>query len=89
MFIFRLIVSVIYVIVFCGGLLLLPAGTLAWWRAWAFLGVVAVAQVATMLSVFRRNEALLKERLKPPVQKGQPLADKIVLIRYKLIPYLW
>ena len=33
-----------------------------------------------MVGVFRSNHGLLDERLKPPIQKGQPLADKIVLI---------
>jgi protein-S-isoprenylcysteine O-methyltransferase Ste14 len=80
MFIFRLIVGVILNLAIFGGLLFVPAGTLEWWRAWVFLGVVFVATVATMLTIFPSREDLLEERFKPPIQKGQPLADKIVLL---------
>jgi hypothetical protein len=58
-----------------GGLLFLPAGTLNWWRAWLFLGVVFIGTTATLLGVFRNRQDLLNERLRPPIQKGQPLAD--------------
>jgi protein-S-isoprenylcysteine O-methyltransferase Ste14 len=80
MFIFKLIVGIIWNMAIFGGLLFLPAGTLEWWSAWVFLGVVFVATAATMVSVFPGNEDLLNERFKPPIQKGQPLADKIVLL---------
>jgi protein-S-isoprenylcysteine O-methyltransferase Ste14 len=63
-----------------GGLLSVPAGTLDWWRAWVFLGVVFGGAVASTVSVFRVNKDLLAERFKPPVQQGQPLADKIVVV---------
>ena len=63
-----------------GVLLYLPAGTLSWWRAWVFLGAVFVGAVASTVTLFRVNQDLLEERFKPPVQKGQPLADKIVVV---------
>lgn len=81
MSIFRLIVGIITNMVIFGGLLFLPARTLAWWRAWVFLGVVLIATMATMVSL-SSNQALLDERFKPPIQKGQPLADKIVLLLF-------
>ncbi len=61
-----------------GVLLFLPARTLDWWRAWVFIAVVLVCGTATMFGVMARNEELLNERYGSPVQKGQPLADKIV-----------
>jgi protein-S-isoprenylcysteine O-methyltransferase Ste14 len=79
MFIYRLILGVILNLAIFGGLLFIPAGTLDWWRAWAFLGVVFIGTVVTMLGVFASSKALLDERLKSPIQKGQPLADKILL----------
>jgi protein-S-isoprenylcysteine O-methyltransferase Ste14 len=81
-FIYRLIVAVITNLAIFGGLLFLPAGTLHWWRAWVFLGVVLVGTVSTMVLVFASSPELLDERTKPPIQKGQPLADKIVLIAF-------
>lgn len=60
-----------------GALLFLPAGTLHWRRAWVFLAVLISSSITTA-TVFARNEALLDERYGSPVQKGQPLADKLV-----------
>ena len=77
-FVSKLIFSVFYNVLFFGGMLFLPAGTFDWPRAWAFLCVLIVATIATMIIVFPGREDLLNERFKPPVQKGQPLADKII-----------
>ncbi len=63
-----------------GGLLFLPTRNLSWWRAWVFLGVVLVGAAASTVSVRRASRALLEERFKSPVQEGQPLADKIIVI---------
>src|SRR5262245_5616767 len=79
-FAFKLIFSVFYNLLFFGGMLFLPAGTFDWPRAWAFLGVLFVATTATMVIVFPGRQDLLNERFKPPVQKGQPLADKIIVL---------
>lgn len=78
MFIFKILSALIWNIVIFGGLLFLPAWTLNWWRGWVFLGIVVVGTVATMIGVFRDDDALLQERLKPPIQAEQPLADKIL-----------
>jgi protein-S-isoprenylcysteine O-methyltransferase Ste14 len=79
---FRLIVGLVINLVVFGGLLFLPAGTLQWRRAWAFLGVIFISYAATAMGIFSDREDLLNERFKPPIQKGQPLADKIVLILF-------
>jgi len=78
----KLIASVLINVALFGIMLFLPARTLVWGRAWIFLGVVFVAASATMFGVFGRNEDLLNERYKSPVQVGQPLVDKIVLILF-------
>jgi protein-S-isoprenylcysteine O-methyltransferase Ste14 len=80
MFIFKVVLSLLYILAIYGGLLFLPTGTLNWWRAWVFLGLISVATVATLVIVFRNNQDLLNERFKPPVQEGQPLADKILVV---------
>jgi protein-S-isoprenylcysteine O-methyltransferase Ste14 len=79
MLVLKLIAGVIIQLAIFGGLLFVPAGTLDWWRAWAFMGVIFACAAATMAFVFRDRQDLLKERFKFPIQKGQPLADKIVL----------
>jgi protein-S-isoprenylcysteine O-methyltransferase Ste14 len=75
----KVIGGIIYTLVFFGAALFIPAGTIHWWRAWVLLGTAAVCVVATML-VIAGNEQLLNERYKSPVQKGQPLADKILTL---------
>ena len=77
-FVSKLIFAVIYQTVIYGGLLF-SSGHWKWPRAWWFLAINLVATVVTMLTIFPGREELLNERLKPPIQKGQPLADKIVL----------
>ncbi|HKA33835.1 MAG TPA: isoprenylcysteine carboxylmethyltransferase family protein [Candidatus Binatia bacterium] len=75
----KLIAGVI-IAVLCFALpIFLPAGTLDWPRAWIFVAVVLVASAWSTAVVYRASPGLLKERFKPPVQKGQPLADKILV----------
>ncbi|BBD63384.1 hypothetical protein NIES2109_62340 (plasmid) [Nostoc sp. HK-01] len=78
MFIFKVLLALFWNLLIFGGLLFIPAGTLFWWRAWIFLGVVSVSVIAVMITVFRENEELWNERLKPFIQQGQPLTDKII-----------
>jgi len=82
MFIFKSIANISLNVAVFAVLLFLPAATLDWWRAWVFLGVFFIGMMGTMVSLSRDHEGLLKERLKPPMQKGQPLADKIIVVLY-------
>lgn len=86
-FVLRLIGSVFFSVAMFGVLLLLPAWTWRWERAWVMLGVVAVGTVVTMLVAFRDNEGLYQERKGGLFQKGQPLADKLVLAPFALSFY--
>ncbi|MGH7949119.1 MAG: methyltransferase family protein [Candidatus Binataceae bacterium] len=78
----KLIAGVVSNVVLFGIMLFLPAGTFDWGRAWIFLGVVFIATSATMFGIFRGNEALLDERYSLPIQEGQPVADRIVLVLF-------
>ena len=73
----KLIGGAISPVIIWGFLLFLPAPTWNWWRAWVLLAVVLVCASATTAAVFAHNEALLDERYRSPIQKEQPLADKI------------
>jgi len=77
MFRVKQIAGIVLNVAIFGILLFGPAGTLTWPRAWILLGVIAVAAT---LSVFAIPEDLLNERYKPPIQRGQPLADKVVVV---------
>lgn len=76
----KVIGGIVYTLLFFGVALFLPAGTLHWWRGWVFLAVVFACVMISMVGVLAGNEELLNERYKSPMQKGQPLADKIVLM---------
>ena len=79
MFILRLIIGICFNVVLFAAPLFLPAGTLHWWRAWVVVALVFIGTVGAVVGLAYGNRALLEERLKPPVQKGQPLADRILL----------
>jgi len=79
MLVFKLILGIVMQITILGVLLFLPAGTLHWWRAWVFLGVYSVAGIVATSGLFPRHQDLLDERFKVFHQKGQPLADRIIL----------
>jgi protein-S-isoprenylcysteine O-methyltransferase Ste14 len=72
-----------------GALLFVSAGTLHWPAAWVFLGTMAVLGVASGLWLAKRDPALLAERMRPTMQKGQPAADKKFMLVFGLLALLW
>jgi len=56
------------------------AGTIRWPAAWAYLIIFFIAALWITLLLARHDPALLAERMKLPVQKGQPLWDKILIL---------
>jgi protein-S-isoprenylcysteine O-methyltransferase Ste14 len=82
MLIVRCFLRIIFGLAIFALLLFLPAATLHWWRAWLLLGVILMGMVGAVVSLARGHQGLLKERLKPPVQMGQPLADRIIVVLY-------
>jgi protein-S-isoprenylcysteine O-methyltransferase Ste14 len=79
MLIFKLALGFVLQVAVLGALLFWPAGTFRWWRAWVFLGVWTVIGIAATSALFHGHQDLLRERLKFLHQKGQPLADKIIV----------
>jgi protein-S-isoprenylcysteine O-methyltransferase Ste14 len=59
-------------------LLFVPAGTVNWSGAWIFLVEALLVSLVLGLWLARHDPALLKERLRPPIQKGQSTPDKII-----------
>ena len=82
MLILKLIGGLIFNVASFCLLLFLPAGTWHWWRAWVIIGAIFVGTVGSVVGLAGGHAGLLEERLKPPVQKGQPLADKIILVLF-------
>jgi protein-S-isoprenylcysteine O-methyltransferase Ste14 len=73
---------VVHTFLWLGGMgvvLFLSAGTLDWPAAWVFLAEMLALSLLTGVWLARHDPALVNERLRPPIQKDQPAADKIVL----------
>ncbi|HEX4128646.1 MAG TPA: isoprenylcysteine carboxylmethyltransferase family protein [Pirellulales bacterium] len=60
--------------------LFLPAPSVAWPRAWIFLGVDFGCALLSIASLQRASPELLKERFKSPLQPGQPAIDKLLVV---------
>ena len=60
--------------------LFLPAGTLYWWRAWVVVAIVFGGTIWAIVGLAQTGSGLLEERMKPPVQEGQPLGDRVLVL---------
>jgi protein-S-isoprenylcysteine O-methyltransferase Ste14 len=61
------------------------AGTTDYAGGWLYLGEMIVMSIVPGLYGARVDPGLLRERLRPPIQKDQPLADKLILIPLLLV----
>ncbi|MHB8301665.1 MAG: hypothetical protein ACYDC6_02330 [Acidobacteriaceae bacterium] len=83
----RMIGQTIASYILFGLCLFAPAGTLKWSAAWVFLAEMLLLTLTSGLWLSRHDPALLKERLRAPVQGCQTTADKIfVAILLVLFP---
>jgi protein-S-isoprenylcysteine O-methyltransferase Ste14 len=87
MLLLRLTLQIVISLVLFAALLFVPAGTLDWWRGWMYLGVLTVMGVAGAAWLYVYNKPVIEERLGGVVQRGQPLADKL-LVLLLLVPLL-
>ena len=56
------------------------AGTLAWPQAWLFLAEFAIVGMASGIAIGRSDPALLRERMRSPVQREQKSWDRGLMI---------
>lgn len=70
-------------------LLFAPAGHLGWWRAWALMGALTAGSVIMSAWLYRHDPALLRERLRSPIQPGQPRVDQVVLLGFVVAFMAW
>ena len=72
-----------------GALLFGAAGTVHWPAGWAYFVLFFAGAIALTVMLARRAPALLAERIRPPLQKNQPLWDKIFLIAFLVAVCGW
>ncbi len=70
-----------------GAIIFGAAGTIDYAGGWLWLVEMVTFSVVLGLHVARVDPGLLNERLKPPIQKDQPLADKLVLIPFLILMF--
>lgn len=81
----NLLIQTVVWFAFMGALIFGAAGTFNYSGGWLFLGEMIVMAVVFGLHMARVDPGLLRERMKPPVQKGQPLADKLIVVLLLLL----
>jgi protein-S-isoprenylcysteine O-methyltransferase Ste14 len=72
---------------FMGAIIFVAAGTMHYAGGWLYLGEMVAISLVFGLHGVRVDPGLIKERLKPPVQKDQPLADKLILIAILILVF--
>ncbi len=58
----RRLVQIFFMVVVYALFLFIPAGTLRWWNAWAYLGLFVLAILTAGLYVIRKHPAVVNER---------------------------
>jgi protein-S-isoprenylcysteine O-methyltransferase Ste14 len=70
-------------------LLFVSAGTVLWTAGWVFIGIFFGFALAITLWLVREDPELLAERMSSPIQRGQPLWDKVFVAAVSLLFVLW
>src|SRR5215212_8872365 len=68
-------------------LLFVSAGTLLWPAGWAFIAIFFSFVVAIVLWLARKEPELLAERMSSPMQRGQPLWDKVFVVAVVVLSF--
>ena len=71
------------------GLLFIPAGTIGWMAGWVFMALFCGITLLTLRMLARNNPELLRERMSSPIQREQPLWDKVLLSAVLLLFVAW
>lgn len=65
------------------------AGTIRWLAGWAFVVLLFGASLLMTVRLARDDPALLAERLRPPIQREQPLWDRLLISAFLVLFVLW
>src|SRR5215210_5140374 len=71
------------------GLLFIPAGTIGWIVGWVFIALLCGVSLPTVRMLVRDDPELLRERMSSPVQRNQPLWDRVLLPVFLLLFVAW
>ncbi len=68
--------------------LFIPAGTIVWPAAWAFLGMNFILGTALSLWLYRHNQGLMKERM-GGLRSVQKAWDKVFIVLQSILSIAW
>ena len=71
------------------GLLFIPAGTVSWLAGWVYIALLCGVTLLVVPMLARNDPELLKERMSFPIQRNQPLWDKVFLPVFLLLFVAW
>src|SRR5918994_7249228 len=72
-----------------GALLFVSAGTLLWPAGWTFMALFFGFALAIVVWLARKEPELLAERMSSPMQRGQPLWDKVFVVAVMVLFVAW
>ena len=78
----RVLTSTIGYVALFGAFLLIPAPAPISWRAWTLLLVLFVVRLAANAKIYQAVPQILIARARLPIQAGQPLLDRILLLAF-------
>lgn len=81
----KLIVQTIIWFGLMGAIIFGAAGTMDYPGGWLYLGIMVALSIVLGTIMVCVDPGLLSERLNPPMQKDQPLADKLILVPILLL----
>jgi len=71
------------------GLLFIPAGTVGWLAGWVFMALLCSITLIVVRMLVKHDPELLKERMSSPIQRNQPLWDRVLLPVFMLLFVAW
>ena len=71
------------------GLLFIPAGTVGWIAGWVYVALLCGVSLLVVSMLARNDPELLKERTSFPIQRNQPLWDKVLLLVLLVLFIAW
>jgi len=80
--------TAVWIVVFAV-LLFVPAGTWHWPAAWVFLGFMIASGLGFGGWLAKKSPELLAERMRPPIQRDQPAADKKIIWTFGFANLVW
>jgi protein-S-isoprenylcysteine O-methyltransferase Ste14 len=69
--------------------LFIPAGTVRWIAGWVFLAIFGSFNLLVVRMLARNDPQLLKERMSSPIQRDQPVWDRVLLSVLQLLIVGW